>query len=69
MSRRVSRRKPYPGPARGTPIGDEIIGPCRGVGCTVTIHRGDSFIVLVGDVLVCGACRQSGAGVNMEAAK
>lgn len=69
LSKRVSRRKTYPGPVRGTPIGDEIIGPCQGMDCTVAIHRGDSFIVLVGDVLVCEGCRRSGAKVNMEAAK
>jgi hypothetical protein len=69
MSRRVSRRKPYPGPVRGTPIGDEIIGPCRGVECAAILHRGDEFIVLVGEILVCGKCRRQGAQVNMEAAK
>lgn len=57
---RVSRRKPYPGPVRGTPVGDEIIGPCRGEGCNVTLHRGDEFITLVGDVLICGKCRRDG---------
>jgi hypothetical protein len=60
MSKRVSRRKPYPGPVRGTPIGDEIIGPCRGEGCGTTLHRGDEFIVLVGDLLLCGKCRRGG---------
>lgn len=69
MSRRVSRRKPYPGPVRGTPVGDQVIGQCRGVACEAPIHRGDEFIVLVGDVLVCGGCRRSGARVDMEAAK
>lgn len=69
MSRRVSWRKPYPGPVRGTPIGDQPIGPCQGVGCAAILHRGDEFIVLVGDILLCGACRRSGAHVNMEAAK
>lgn len=69
MSRRVSRRKVYLGPVRGTPIGDQPVGPCQGEGCATLLHRGDEFIVLVGDILVCGACRRSGVRVNMEAAK
>lgn len=67
--RRVSRRKAYPGPVRGTPIGDQPIGPCHGAGCATLLHRGDEFIVLVGDVLLCGACRRNGVRVNAEAVK
>jgi hypothetical protein len=69
MSGRVSRRKPYPGPVRGTPVGDQIIGQCRGAACETQIHRGDEFIVLVGDILVCGTCRRSGVRVDTEAAR
>ena len=69
MSRRVSRRKPYPGPVRGTPIGDQPIGQCQGEGCPTLLHRGDEFIVLVGDVLLCGACRRNGVRLNAEAVK
>jgi hypothetical protein len=54
---------------RGTPVGDQIIGQCRGVACEAPIHRGDEFIVLVGDFLLCGGCRRSGARVDTEAAK
>lgn len=62
--KRVSRRKSYPGPVRGTPIGDEIIGPCRGEGCEATVHRGDAFIVLLGDIVLCGKCHETGAKVK-----
>jgi len=63
--RRVSRRRAYPGPVRGTPIGDEVVGPCQGEGCGAILHRGDEFITLIGGVLVCGKCRRDGAKVTI----
>lgn len=59
MSSRKKRK--FPGPLRGTPDGDERVGLCRGKGCGAEVYRGDRFIVLVGEVLICEKCRVHGA--------
>jgi hypothetical protein len=51
-------KKKSPYPHRGTPRGDEAVGPCAG--CASILRRGDSFVTLLGDILLCTPCNHSG---------
>lgn len=51
-------RKKSPYPSRGTPAGEMITGPC--MGCARILRRGDSFITLLGDILLCTPCNHAG---------
>lgn len=56
LARDKSRR-----PVRGTTAGDMVTGPCEAVGCGVTLHRGDEFVVYLGDRPMCRPCHVAGA--------
>lgn len=36
------------------------VGPCMGQGCATILRRGDSFITLLGDILLCTTCNHAG---------
>ena len=57
-------RKKSPYPSLGTPLGDVIVGNCRGEGCGAPVRRGERFTTLLGDVLVCETCNVSGAKIR-----
>lgn len=66
----MARKKGFPGPQRGTPEGDARVGVCQGWGCGRIVYRGDRFVCLMGDALVCAECHELGMPVNMpEASK
>jgi hypothetical protein len=46
-------------PIRGQPAGDMVTGPCEAVGCGIVLHRGDRFVVYLGDRLMCSACHEA----------
>ena len=48
-------------PMRGSLLGDLIEGSCEIKTCAAVIHRGDSFVVFLGDRLMCGRCHEAGA--------
>lgn len=58
----MKRKSPYP--RRGTEAGDRIIGCCEAIGCGRELRRGDSFIALLGDRLICDACNRKGFKVK-----
>lgn len=53
-------KKKSPYPSRGTPAGEMTVGPCMGQGCATILRRGDSFITLLGDILLCTTCNHAG---------
>lgn len=59
MQRAAGKQSPYP--RRGTPAGDQVVGDCQAMGCSKILQRGDHFVCLVGDVLVCRACHENPA--------
>ena len=56
MSRKRHADSSYP--HRGTARGDEVVGSCEAVGCGTTLRRGDAFVTLIGDRLVCRRCHE-----------
>jgi hypothetical protein len=63
-SRSSKWKDPYP--YRGTPAGDVRMGLCGGADCGTVLYRGDRFVVLLGDVLVCHPCHIGNRPVNMS---
>ena len=57
--RKRSTRAKSAYPHRGTPRGDEPVGACQAVGCGRLLRRGDAFVTLVGDVLICRPCHET----------
>ncbi len=62
-------RKKSPYPHRGTPFGDQLVGRCEAIGCGQELRRGDVFVTLIGDRLICDACNQNGFKVKDVAMK
>lgn len=62
-------RKKSPYPHRGTPLGDQLVGRCEAMGCALELRRGDTFVTLVGDVLICGECNRNGFKLKERAMK
>jgi hypothetical protein len=60
----MKKKSPYP--HRGTEAGDKITGPCEAIGCGKILRRGDQFITLMGDRLICEGCRRSGFKVKEQ---
>jgi hypothetical protein len=58
------KRKKSPYPSRGTVSGDQIVGPCEAIGCGQVLRRGDGFITLLGDRLICDPCNRKGFKVK-----
>jgi len=52
MARRPVK-SPYP--HRGTPLGDQAVGPCQGP-CRAILMRGDNFVVTLEGKVICRAC-------------
>lgn len=46
-------------PVRGTERGDNYEGDCEAECCGEPIHRGDPFVVYLGDRLMCVACHMA----------
>ena len=46
-------------PIRGTERGDGYEGDCEAEGCGTPLHRGDAFVVYLGDRLMCIGCHMA----------
>lgn len=58
------KRKKSEYPHRGTEAGEKIAGPCEAIGCERILRRGDGFITLLGDRLICDQCNRKGFKVR-----
>jgi ribosomal protein S27AE len=61
----MKRKSPYP--KLGTVAGDQVIGACEAIGCGQVLRRGDQFITLLGDRLICGKCNANGFKIKEAA--
>lgn len=57
MRRKPAAPKKSPYPARGTPFGDQDVGPCAHPECGRDLKRGDSFVINLAGQLLCVHCK------------